>query len=282
MKNITILDQLDSTKKFTFYDNDLGTILRSFEGFEYATVRESIDDVAGTTGAIYINSKFGRRRLAFIGDLIGTDVFLKRRQLVTVLRQTGTIKLIKFTTYDDLALQCEAEVVKYGNPYNHQVHTFLIELIAPDYRFYSQELFSQNLDQTILQGGASIPSAVPMLIPLSTTPETELQKIVTSNGTEATDPTFTITGPGDTFIIGNETSGKEFTLNLVLDSDDTVVVNVKERTVIKNGITNVYADFDGDFWQIEPGENELRFLVSTDFDIMTQLNVSYRDAYAGV
>lgn len=256
--------------------------MRKFEGFEYSSVRESIDDVAGTAGSVYINSKFGRRRMGITGDLIGASVFANRRVLVTALRQTGTMKLLKFTTYDDLELQCEVEVVKYANPYTHEIHTYLIEMIAPDYRFYSQELFSFNIDKTVLQGGAAIPATIPMSLVLDSNPESDLNKFVTTNGTESTDPIFTITGPGTGFTVGNTTSDKEFVLDLVLSDGDTVEVDVKNKTVIKNGVTNVYTDFSGDFWTLEPGENELRFFIASGSTTESMLNISYRDAYAGI
>lgn len=284
IKQITISDQVNTAKRFTFYDFDAdsGTILRRFEGFEYSSVRESIDDVAGAAGAVYVNSKFGRRRMGITGDLIGTDVFANRRVLVTALRQTGVMKLLEFTTYDDLELQCEVEVLKYDNPYTHEVHTFLIEMVAPDYRFYSQELFSFNIDKTVLQGGASIPTSMPMSLALYSSPDSDLDRILTSNGTESTEPIFTITGPGTGFTVGNTTSDKEFVLDLTLVGGDTVEVDVKNKTVIKNGVTNVYPDFSGDFWSIEPGENELRFFIESGSDADSMLNISYRDAYAGI
>ena len=46
MKRVTIIEQ-QSGDYFTLYDNDLGSILRKFQGLEFADVRESIDDVAG-------------------------------------------------------------------------------------------------------------------------------------------------------------------------------------------------------------------------------------------
>lgn len=280
MKSIKIIDQVLGNE-FTLYDNYLDTILRAFEGFEYATVRESIDDIAGTTGAIYVNSKFGRRRMGITGDLIGTDVFAFRRQLATVLRQTGTMKLIQFTTYDDLQLQCEAEVVKYTNPYNHKVHTLLLELVAPDYRFYSQELFSFDLDRTSIEAGATIPATIPWSIGLSTSTGS-LGTIITSDGNEPTDPVFSIYGPGTDFTVTNETSDKSFVLTTTLSAGDVVVVDVNARTIIKNDTENLYTSFSGDFFTIEPGENEISFLINSGDDVDTRLNVSYRDAYNGV
>lgn len=282
MKNLTIIEQLDGNQ-FTFYDNRLGSILNGFEGFEYPTVRPSIDDVAGEYGAVYVNSKYGTRRAAVRGDLVSDDVFGDRRLLLKALRQTGEIKLIKFQTYDDLLLQFEAEVIKVANPYTHKVHSFLIELLAPDWRFYSQEQQAFLIDRTYLAGGTSIPAIIPMSFPLSTNPETQINSIVTNAGSEVTDPEFLIDGPGEDFTIRNVTTDKEFTLATVLGATDQIIVDVRNRTAILNGTTNVYSDLGGELWSLVPGENEMRFFIGSGFsELQTSLIVRFRDAYGGV
>lgn len=282
MKSITITEQLDNNS-FSLYDNNLGSILREFEGFEFAEVKYSIDDVAGTYGSTYITSKFGRRRLSVKGDLVGTSIYENRRLLFKALRQTGVMKLIKFTTYDDLNLQFEGEIAKVVNPYTHKIHEFLIEIVAPDWRFYSQTLKSQNMNQTIIQGGASIPATIPMAITLNSDPETIINNIVENEGSEITDPIFTITGPGTGFTVRNETTNKEFVLSTALaDATEQIIIDVKNRTVEREDGTNIYPNLTGEFWSLIPSENELRFFVGTGLTVNTNLNVSYRDAYGGI
>ena len=281
MKQLTIIEQQDNNQ-FSLYDNRLDTILREFAGFEFADVRESIDDVAGQYGSVYITSKNGKRQMSIKGDLVSSDPFAQRRLLQKALRQTGTIKLIKFTTYDDLQLQCEAEVTKFLAPYTHQIHEFLIEMIAPDWRFYSQELQSHDIAQTIVRGGMSIPANVPFSLPSPMVSDTEVSNILTNIGNETSDPIITITGPGAGFTIGNTTDDKEFFLDATLVGGDTVVIDVKKRTVVKNDVTNLYSSISGDFWSILPGENELRFLVSSGLTTDTNLNIQFRHAYAGI
>lgn len=283
MKQVTITEQLNGDY-FTLYDNALGTILREFDGLDYATVKESIDDVAGPFGSVYITSKHGKRIVNIKGDLLGADVFANRRLLVRALRQTGVIKLVKFTSYDDLELQFEAEVTKYLNQYNHKVHTFMIELTAPDWRLYSQEEVMQTMGVTSVNGGANIPfETIPVDIDATPPTGTESTNILINDGDEATDPVFTIYGPGTGFTIENNTSGKSIILSSTLVGGDMVVIDVKAGTIVKNGTDNLYPDFTGDFWQLLPGENELRFFVDADAEIgVTQLTVAYRHAYNGI
>lgn len=282
MKQITVRDQI-SGYEFMFFDNYQGTILRSFEGFEYPDIRASIDDVAGNYGATYITSKYGRRRFSIQGDLVGDqdDIFVARRQIVTALRQRGQMKLVKFTTYDDLLLQCEAEVVKITNPYTHKVHSFLIEFVAPDWRFYSQTLKSFDIERSSVLAGTAIPTPIPLSLALVTSGEQE--DILTNDGNEVSDPIITLFGPGTDYTVRNDTTGEEFEINETLDTvDDYIEVDIKNRTVVKNGVDNMYSSFSGDWWSIHPGDNEIKLIVNADYDINTKVNVQYRDAYGGI
>lgn len=280
MKQITIIEQA-TLEQFTLYDNSADSILRKFEGFEYPDVRASIDDVSGIYGSVYINSKYGSRRFSIEGDLVGSNIFAQRRNLLKALKQTGVMKLIKFTTYDDLQLQCEAEVVKLVNPYTHSVHTFMIDFIAPDWRFYTQSVTAQSIPQTALSGGFSIPATIPLSLTLATGGITA-NNILDNQGNETTDPVFTIIGPGNNFIIQNAKTGKQFIYTDVLVEGDSVVIDVKNRTVIKNGTDNAYQFISGDLWSIEAGENEYRFFVTSGGDINSALQIDFQNAYSGV
>ncbi|OQB05580.1 MAG: Phage tail protein [bacterium ADurb.Bin212] len=252
MKQIKIIDQ-DTSESFTFYDNANGTILRSFDGFEYPEVLASIEDVAGKGGAHYINSKFGRRRMSFQGDLVG-DKFTQRRELLTVARQRGTMKLFEVTTYDDLLLRFEAEIIRLTMPYTHQIHSFLFELQSPDWRLFSQA----EEEETVTVGGLDT---------------------ITNNGTELTDVIFTITGPGTSINIENLSSGESFSIDDLI-ADDEVIIDTLNKTVTKNG-DNSYSIFTGDFFGLQPGDNTIVFNVSGSTGA-TSLILTYRHAYNGI
>ena len=258
MKILKVTNPTDS-KSFTFYDNSNGVILREFEGFEYAEVRNVIEDISGEQSAIYITSKFGRRRISWQGDLVSDSVFTLRRTMLAALRQTAELKLIEFTTYDDLELRCEAEIVKVLNPYNHKVHTFLIEAVCPDWRFYSQAEHENNSD--------------------------EATQIINNAGNEATDPTFRIYGPLTSVTINNLMTSESFTIELDeysgLSEGEYIDVNVKEKTVKLDDDTSIYSDFDGEFFSLIPGNNTLQFS-TVGGNGNTSLKTTWRDAYNGI
>ena len=280
MKRISVVDELHN-KVFDFYDNNLGTILRSFEGFEYADVKSAVEDIPGKPGAAYLTSSFGRRIFSWSGDLLNGDVYALRREMLSPMRQSGNIKLIKFTTYDDLELQCFAEITKVVSPYTHSVNSFLIEVVSPDWRFYSQEPGTFSIGQSIAFGGAEIAIDIPLEIPVEAG-EGSTVGTATNEGNDETDPFFTITGPGTDFTIRNETTDKEFILTTTLLAGEYVEVDVLNRTVKLNGVTNIYSDFSGDFFSLEPGDNEISFLSASGWDDDTNLALSFRHAYNGI
>lgn len=253
MKNLQIVN---GNKSFTFYDNANGTILRSFDGFEYGEVRDVIEDVAGNNGALYVTSRFGRRRLSWSGDLVGSDVFTLRRQMLSAMRQQGQLKLLKFTTYDDLELQCEVEIVKILNPYTHKIHTYLIEAIAPDWRFYSQEEYTVEVDA-------------------------EDTQIVENLGNEVTPPIFRIHGAFEHATIQNLSTGEDIDIDYTLTAGSYIEINTRDNTVKLDDGTPIFSAFSGEFISLLPGENDIAFTVVSG-DESTKLDVIYRDAYNGL
>lgn len=260
MKTLKITDS-QTTENFTFYDTQRsnGAILRTVDGFEYPSVRASIEDVAGRKSSVYVNSKFGNRVLTITAYLFGTDAvscFLRRRQLMEVIRQEGYMKLIEFTTLDNIALRFEAEITKLVAPYSKVNKPIMLDLIAPDWRFYSQ---TESTD-TMLPGGVTV---------------------ISNGGTEKTDPVLEITGPANSIQVSNLTTGESFTLSENLTAGQVLTINMKEQTVVLGSSTNKFSIFSGDFFVLEPGNNSIEFL-ATSTTGATKIDVIYRDAYLGV
>lgn len=273
MKHIEIID---GNQSFTWYDNSQNTILRSFSGFEYPTTRPVIEDIPARDGSLFVNSQFGRRRLSFQGDLLNPGVFARRRDAIRPLTQG--LKLLKFTTYDDLQLQTRVNIERVVMPYNHQVHSYLIEAVAPDYRFYTQAQTTANTGITSFGGGTPVPAAVPAPVGGATT--TPLQ--VSNQGQVPTPAIYTIRGPGTNFVVTNTTTGHEFRLNLTLTSAEQVVIDTLNRTATKGANQNVFGSFEGDWMFLYPGTNRIQFNAGVGSDSQTRLTISFRSSYLGV
>ena len=258
MKTLKITDQ-ETTKNFTFYvaNKNNGAVLKTLEGFEYPSVRTTIEDVAGRKSSVYVNSKFGRRVMTVTAYLFGdntTDLFARRNSFLEVIRQEGYMKLIQFTTFEDIALQCYAEVTKLLNPYSKNNKPLMFELVSPDYRFYSQ---TESTDEVL--------------------PNTT--EVISNAGNENTFPVFEITGPANSIEITNLSTGEGFTLSENLTAGQTLTIDTKELTVDLAG-TNKFSIFSGDFFLLEPGNNSIEFLATSTTGV-TKLDVIYRDAYIG-
>lgn len=254
MKQLTIIDQ-DNALQHTLYDNGEKSIMREFEGFEYAEVRSVVEEVAGKKSAVHVTNKFGRRRSSVSGDLVGDDVFTTRRELLSVMRQTGSMKLIKFTTYDDLELQFEADIAKFIAPYNHKVQSYLIEFLAADWRFYSQT-------QKEISGGVG-------------TFEME------NEGNERTEAVFRVDGAFTEATITNLNNSESFVISETVEDGDYVLVDCFNREVLLNGTTPIFNSLSGEFFSLLPGVNNIQFLAEGD-NGNTLLTGTYRDAYNGM
>lgn len=272
MKQITLIGD----QSFTWNAADENTILRSFEGFEYPTTRTVIEDVPARDGAHYVFSRFGRRRISWTGDLVKDSIFEQRRQMLEAMPQKGLKKLL-FTTYDDLQLQAEIEVVQVLNPYTHGIHTFQIEAVAPDPRFFSQSLTESGTEITEFSGGTPIPSAIPSPIGGATSTPLVVQNV----GNENTSPTFRIRGPGTEFTVTNITTGQSFTITGTYGGHQTIIIDTLKRTVMV-GNANILFRFSGDWIDIVPGQNAFRFTAIAGTDDNTRLFVDFRSAYRGV
>ena len=227
----------------------------NLEGWEYASVRDVVEDIAGIQSAVYLTSKQGRRRFSmtvYIPDQCLDD----KRDMLKVLRQSGNMKLLKFTTIDDLLLQAYVEILAVKYPYNTLRKPFLIEMVAPDWRFYSQ---TENTESVAVSASET----------------------VTNDGTDVSQPVFRVHGPLATATIQNLTTAEQIDLTYALGDGSYIDIDCLNRTVKLNGVTSVFSAFDGDFPRLLPGDNSIS-LLATGSGGNTSLDVIYRDAYNGV
>ena len=247
MKSIRITETTKS-KYFEITNDEIGKL----EGWEYPNVISAIEDIPGNKGALYINSKFGRRRFSIQGFIRG-QTMAERIAMGLALRQTGVLKTMTFTTLNDLTLQAYVEVLSLDYKYHKLSAPFLIELVAPDPRFYSQTLNDLLFDNSDT-------------------------KNVTNAGNEITSPIIKLAGAGNAWVITNNTTGKSFTIIRTITGTDYITIDTANRTVLLNGVTSVFNTFDGDFFTLDPGVNSITTLV-TGGDGTTAIHVYHRDAY---
>lgn len=275
MKHIKVTNT--QGESFEFYDNSNGVIIRDFNGFEYPRVKTVIATVPGVGGDKYLTSRFGGRRISWQGDLVGSNVFSKRRDLLKVMKQDGTLKLVQFKTYDGLELQVYAEVTGIPFPYNHKIQTFLMQMEAPDFRFLSQEEHSATMGESQILGGTPIPTPVP----IDFSDSAGVIKYLNA-GNEQSDVNYIIHGPGEGFTVRNQTTQRQFYINYAIGEGDTIEIDTRNRTVLLNGTINIYSALQGEFWTLISGENEILFGADSGANANTLLEIIWRDSYLGV
>jgi len=278
MLKIKVKDQLNN-KEYEFFDNSESCVLNGFQGFDYPSVKSVVSDIPGRIGSALVASNYGRRIISWNGELVGNNVFAERREMLSAMRQVGEMKLIEFTTYDNLDLQCEAEITKVDSPYNHSIQAFLIEAVAPDFRFYSQTLHNDSMSESQIEGGTPIPTPVPIDFDGSTSAG---GLNIVNAGNEDTPISFIIKGPGEGFTVRNDTTQKQFRINYAIGLGDEIVIDTKNKTVILNGTYNIYSALEGYFWELAVGTNSIFFIADSDADENTLLELEWRDAYNGI
>lgn len=270
----------NGTDTFDIINPNQGREVRQLSGFEFPTVSNVIEDLPSRNGSLFVSSKLRRRRLSIDGGLVTSQMSQTRRDFVKTLQNTSLLDLY-FTTNDNLALQTKVAVDRLTMPQNSKtcrVSRYLMELIAPDFRFYDQTLKTAATTVTTIPGGAPVPAAVPAPIAGGSTQS----YILNNDGNYNTPPVFLIRGPGTNFIVQNITTGQSFNLNLTLSASQTVRIDTFDKSVIRLTNTNVFGNFDGSFFELVPGQNIIHFNAQTGVTGDTQLTTQWRDSYLGV
>lgn len=144
-----------------------------------------------------------------------------------------------------------------------------------------------DLEQTITiqdLGGFSVPFDVPFSIANKSGADYTDQggvSVINNLGNAEYYPIITFNGPLNIFTLFNDTTGKSISYNNELESSDKLVLDMYNRTAVKNGITNdlVYIDDSPDWWWLDPGNNSIRLVAGGGTGNAV---IKYRHAYRGI
>lgn len=246
------------------------------EGFDFPTSRNVYIDPPNRGGTLDISSLPGRRNLSWRG-LIKTNVAENRRLLAQACAH-GPRKTIKWTTCDGIELQTEVRIDSLINPVTNGMSPYLITATAPDFRFLSQTLHSQNISISTSKGGTPIPAAIPAPIPGTGTSFAN----VFNAGNAESEPLFTIRGPGKNFTIFNKTTGQKIYIEINLAANETVTINTQTNEVFKgnqNSFGLVTRTPTGKWLHLAPGNNQIYFDAESLSNANTLLTILWNDAY---
>lgn len=105
--------------------------------------------------------------------------------------------------------------------------------------------------------------------------------VVTNNGDTAAAPILTIGGPCINPQIANfNDASKIFKMTISLLAGDTLAIDFRLRTILKNGVdVGNFMSLDSQWWKLQPGINQLVY-GRTDFTASSTLQVAHRDTWS--
>lgn len=122
-------------------------------------------------------------------------------------------------------------------------------------------------------------------LPLKITSSTIFgNQTITVNGDVETNPTWVITGPGDSIVINNLTTGESINLNYSLGAGEYINIDTNEgkKTVTKNDGTNLYQYLSNDssLWSLQAGVNNIQIQMQNS-GTASSVQLSYTNRYWG-
>jgi len=101
---------------------------------------------------------------------------------------------------------------------------------------------------------------------------------ITNEGSIGTLPTVTFYGPVTNPFIENVTTNRRLRLVYTIGVGEFIVVNFAEATVLLGGAASRYFAKSGEFWELVPGPNEIRFGADA-YDAAAYAFIEWRDAW---
>jgi len=259
----------------------------AISGLGFPQVRLATFDKPGEHGAILSNALYAGRRIGITGKVKGSTASahdVNRRAFesaISLQRDTNgfpVARTLKFTTMDDLALQCDVwcNQIQFDRT-NLTLSRFLIDFFCPDFGLLSQSETTVTLN--VPTGGGAV---YPIIYPIIYDPSTGGTGAITNQGTCPTYPVIYLNGPLDNPLINNQTIGRYMQLNTTIASGQTVVIDMKARTITLSGssILGSLASGSQFFW-LEAGSNTVAFSTTNSANTGT-CQIKYRDAYIGI
>jgi len=260
-----------------------GYLFDALNGFGGANVNVSIKEKGAYHGASLGNYSYGKRGFSIEGRILGDDLDdynEKRRALEQAVDLFDGLTTVTINTKDGLTLQIDAIVsAALDAPYEAGqavVSNFRMELVAP-YPFI--ESATENTESVPVHtgGGAEIPAELPLEIGSGGVGDTT----ITNDGNGKAYPTIKIYGAIESPSITNTTRGEGLSINYTLaTSTDYIEIDIYNRTVLLNGVTNLRQYVTGDFWVLDAGANVIRLSAASSSSATAE--IIYRDSYLGI
>jgi hypothetical protein len=266
-----------------FNDEATGIYLdEQIEGLDLPPIRTSSGNYAGRDGG-YVGAQFYSARpitlpgRAFASDSAGIEA---KRILITNALASRTVTM-RVVTNSGAAYLLYCNLLDFKMPIKRELFSapFKVELLAPDPIIYDDAtgVPLTALVQKLAPGGYVYPVVFPVVFAAGAG-----ATAVNNAGTESVYPTVTITGAITNPVIINETTGQSLGLTMTTSSTDTIVIDMRQRTILLNSgnvIGNIQAN--SSFFYLQPGNNSIKLTSASSGDVATAL-VAWRNGYMAI
>ncbi|WP_427007201.1 phage distal tail protein [Pseudarthrobacter sp. H2] len=252
------------------------------EGLGLPPIRTSSGNYSGRDGG-YVGSQFyGMRLITLTGQFFGTPATLEttRRNLAAAVATSSVAMNITTNAGNQYLVNCNIDSLDMPILRSINQAPFKISLIATDPTIYDNSasgLMSVTVNPA-RGGGITWPITWPITWAAGSQPTT-----VNNTGNVTIYPTITLINKMTNPSITNQTTGQFFTLTgLTTTAGDTLVIDMKNRTVLLNGGSVLpFVTSSSSWWPLLPGNNSIN-LTTADGTDTTVATVSWRSGYRGI
>ena len=258
------------------------------EGLESSAISTSTYNRAGVDGIRIVTAYQRERRIALRGLLRSScDItHLAMRKAISALvpptRDTNSlVQTVPLRFVDDNGGDYTLQVVVNGlvMPRSRTNSSeYQLDLIADDYAISGTTEHSEIVTVETV-GGFSIPFS----IPFSFTGGTGGATTIVNAGDAVAYPLIALDGPLTNPRITNSTVGRFLQLNLTINTGSSVVIDMRNKTIVQGGTTNRINAMTSTskWWWLAPGANTIALSTSVASEAGTAA-ITWHDAYSGL
>jgi hypothetical protein len=278
-------------------DYDNGITVNKLSGTTGLDIRTSRSDLVGQDGGNVYLQRYGMRIITVEGIIAGlnSDSYFSRLDaFIEAFDRTDDGRELSITRWDTATTRKILNTKVLRTPQIVQqtgrvtFGTFQLQLISEDPFFSGESTLSTTIFLAQVAGYDLGPGGDFDFDDGGLVDGFDIEflnsdtKSATNSGNAITYPTITIDAGGGITnpTLTNLDNSSAFTINRTLVMGDTVVVSRDNQgvSVVLNGSTNIFADFSGTLFPLEPGGNTLRFSAA-GFDATANILVEWEDRF---
>lgn len=263
-----------------------GVIVNDWSGYGLTEIRTSDDPWPQDHGVFTGPEYLGGRQVVLNVTVRGDDPTDAQANIDELLRRwylDSTQEGFTARSVLHLKLPGQAERVLFGRPRRATPSLGrligrradgALEFMGSDPRWYSAALHTKTFALAPAATGRGFPRSYNYGYGAVATTGAQL---IENKGTLPTLPAVRFRGPITDPVLQNVTTGQQIKIALVLGYDDYIDVDFAMHTVTLNGTASRYYAKTGDWWALQPGQNEIRFLAAAYSGAVATL--AWRDAW---